>query len=279
MRYLAISFAALLFAFAAMADDGADLVVPESEFSVPHTGDTWLRPEVVLFENGPLINCAGCGVGGADESILLSVTLGMNTLGFGHQADPSIDNRIADDFTVPTGEQWDITTITTFAYQSNAPSSPSPINGVYIEVWDGVPGVSNRVWGDIDTNYMDTSVFANVYRVTETTTGQNTARAVMASESVPSPALLLDAGTYYMAWQSSGNPAYSGPWANPIAETDTDGVTGNGLQSITGGPYDPALDSGIGTQQGFPFLLEGDIVGGTPTQGASWSEIKSTFHE
>ena len=172
---------------------------------------------------------------------------------------------------------WDISMITTFAYQTGGGPGASTITAVLMQVWDGVPGVSNVVWGDLATNQLVASSFSNVYRVLEDTSGDSQ-RAIMANQNVPSPDLLLAAGTYYVAWTTDGTLT-SGPWANPIAETDGDAITGNGLQSLAGGPYDPALDSGTLTQQGFPFIIEGDLVGGTPTVEASWGGIKATFSE
>ena len=52
----------------------------------------------MLFDNGPLVNSPGTGVGGTDESVLQNITLGMTNFGFAHQR--SSGNRVADDFTV-----------------------------------------------------------------------------------------------------------------------------------------------------------------------------------
>ncbi len=54
----------------------------------------------VIYDNGPLVNSLGTGVGGADESVLQSSSLSASTLGFGFQVSDA--NRIADDFTVPS---------------------------------------------------------------------------------------------------------------------------------------------------------------------------------
>ena len=276
MRYVVMVLASLIIALPAVATNVDEVVpgeVPDSY--TPWQGDVWRAPTVVLFESGPLLNSPGTGAGGADESQVLNLTLGMGTYGFGHQV--LNGNVIADDFTVPDGEMWDITMITTFAYQTGGGPGASTITAVLMQIWDGVPGVSNVVWGDLATNQLANSSFSNVYRVLEDTSG-NADRAIMANQNVPSPDLLLASGTYYVAWTTDGTLT-SGPWANPIAETDGDAITGNGLQSLAGGPYDPALDSGTLTQQGFPFLIEGDLVGGTPTQEVSWGGIKATFAE
>jgi len=68
--------------------------------------------------------------------------------------------------------------------------------------------------------------------------------------------VFLPPGTYWLDWSTDGSLA-SGPWAPPITILGT-AVTGNGEQSVGGGAFAPALDSGTGTpQQGFPFILYG----------------------
>ena len=66
----------------------------------------------------------------------------------------------------------------------------------------------------------------------------------------------LAAGTYWLDWQVDGTLS-SGPWAPPISILGQT-TTGNGLQSVSGGAFAPALDGGTGTQQGLPFQLLGD---------------------
>ena len=275
MRYLAMAFAAVLFAVPVFAVDEAEVVTPGEIFTYePYTGEIWLQPTVVLVEQGPLSNAG-------NESQLLDATLLMNLYGFGGQL--SALNAMADDFTVPAGEMWDITKITLFAYQTSAGSGASTIAGVYLQIWDGIPGVSNLVWGDpgFGTNYMTASAWSGVYRTLESAPGA-TNRAIMANEVTPSPDLLLGAGTYYMAWMTDGSASFSGPWINPVAAS-TDPVTGNGLQSIAGGPFDPAYDTGQSGveqwQQGIPYIIEGDLTGGTPTENVSWGSLKATFAE
>jgi hypothetical protein len=69
----------------------------------------------------------------------------------------------------------------------------------------------------------------------------------------------LGPGTYWLDWQTGGTGA-SGPWAPPISILGQT-TTGNALQ------YDPAtttwnpmIDTGSGTQQGLPFIVEGLVV-------------------
>ena len=244
------------------ADDAAETltnaVAPETPVATPDA-PIFLAPEAILFDNGPLTTSTGTGAGGADESSLQSVTLGHNTLGFGHQV--AFTNRIADDFTIPADTEWQIDTITFFAYQTNSPTA-STITGVNAQIWDGVPNDpgSTVVWGDDTTNIMTSTAWSNIYRVTETSGGASN-RPIMAN--VATVGTTLGAGTYWVDWQSDGSLG-SGPWAPPITILGQ-GVTGDGLQSTTAGVWAAALDSGTNTpQQGFPFIIDGTALGGTP---------------
>lgn len=238
----------------------------------PGDAPIWSGPtRAVLHDNGPFVTHIGTGVGGADESVLQSVTLLMNTLGFGHQV--LSDNRVADDFTIPDGETWDISQITFFAYQTNSPTS-STITAVHFEIWDGVPGTGTLVFGDMATNRLVGSAWTGVYRVSETSIGTSSARPIMANICSPMAPLQLSGGTYWIAWQTGGTLS-SGPWAPPITITGQ-GNTGNGRQSLAGGAYDPVTDSGNLAPQGFPFVIEGS-TGPISVEPTTWSNIKALY--
>ena len=237
----------------------ADLVGIEAAAGVAPSGPVtlWSYPEAVLWDNGPLVthpgNCAGM------DASRLQTDLGMNTIGFGHQF--SVGNRMADDFTISDPGGWQIDTITFFAYQTNAPSSPSPITGVYYQIWDGPPNDpgSSVIFGDLVTNRLITSTFTNIQRDSGTSTCANN-RYIFAD--VASAGVTLPPGSYWLDWMTDGSLA-SGPWAPPITILGQT-TTGNALQYTTSsGAWGPANDSGTGTQQGMPFIIEGAIGGGS----------------
>jgi hypothetical protein len=215
---------------------------------IPGNSRWFATEQFVLWDNGPLVNSPGSGAGGADESVLQNVSLGMNTLGFGHQA--LLNNKIADDFVV-TGSNWTVDNITFFAYQTNSDTN-STITEVYYRVWDGPPGdpSSNVVFGDTINNRLINTSWSHVYRVTETTSGA-TNRPIMMN--IVSGGFTLSPGRYWLDWQSNGSLA-SGPWAPPVTITAADS-TGDGWQYT--GAWNPVLDSGTGTRQGFPFVMKG----------------------
>lgn len=215
----------------------------------------------VLFDNGPFYNSVGTGAGGANESVLYTTTFGMSTIGFGHQQ--VMANRIADDFTF-TDCKWQIDSIVFFAYQTGS-TTTSTFTGVTFRIWDSIPDApgSNIVYGDTNTNAMIRSVWSGAYRITETTVG-NTTRPIMRNTCIVN-SLILNAGTYWIDWASSGSLA-SGPWA-PARTPVGISITGNGRQRI-GTAWNNAVDGGTGTPaQGFPFIIYGSVYNANADAG------------
>jgi hypothetical protein len=209
----------------------------------------------VLYDNGPLVNLpAACS--GMDAS-RLQTGLGMNTLGLGHQF--LVGNRIADDFTLTAAAQID--QIDFFAYQTGA-GTTSTMTGVYYQIWDGPPNDSGStvVFGDLTTNRLTATEFSSIQRDSGTSPCANN-RYIF--RNTCSAGVNLPAGTYWIDWMADGSLS-SGPWAPPIT-IDGQTTTGNALQYTTSsGAWNPALDSGTLTQQGFPFVLY-TCAAGCPT--------------
>ncbi|MBL7765021.1 MAG: T9SS type A sorting domain-containing protein [Chitinophagaceae bacterium] len=204
----------------------------------------------ILFDNGPVFNSIGTGAGGANESVLLTTTFGMGTIGFGHQA--SAFNRIADDVVVTSN--WQIDSLVFYAYQTGS-TTTSTMTQVNFMIWNGVPGSvgATVVYGDSTTNRLSSSTFSNTYRITETTTG-NATRPIMRNVCA-TPGLSLTPGTYWIDWQTAGSLA-SGPWA-PSRVPAGQNITGNALQRVSY-VWNNAVDGGTGTPaQGFPFEVYG----------------------
>ncbi|MDZ7624130.1 MAG: hypothetical protein U5J96_06760 [Ignavibacteriaceae bacterium] len=60
------------------------------------------------------------------------------------------NNTMADDFTIPAGETWQIDQVMTFAYQTGS-TTTSTINDVRIQIWNGNPMSGGTViWGGLD---------------------------------------------------------------------------------------------------------------------------------
>ena len=222
---------------------------PNQPSEAPLTEYRW--PQDILHDNGPLVNCSGCGVGAADESIVQNLSLGMFTLGFGHQVAEL--NWVADDFEVTDADGWLLDKITFFAYQTES-AITSTITDTNWMIFDADP-ISGTLLAS--GGGLDGTSWTNIYRVAETSTGTSANRPIMANEA-DLGGMYLPAGTYWIAWQTNGLLS-SGPWAPPITVSGTL-TTGNGLQSTDSGvTWGVAVDTGTLTQQGFPFIIEGMI--------------------
>jgi hypothetical protein len=224
-----------------------------------------MNAQTVLFDNGPLVNQPGAGTGGADVSTLHD---GLVNYGFGHAL--SAGFRVADDFTVPAGQMWNIDSIVFFAYQTNS-GNTSSIVGVNCAVYDASPANAGAIiLGDETTNIMTDTYWSGIYR-TSSTTFSSIARPIMRDIAVPTSTWSLLAGTYWLSWQSDGNASFSGPWVPPVTFSSVT-LTGDGLQS-TAGIWSTIIDTAqAGTTddvtQGLPFIIYGQS---TPT---GISEIK-----
>lgn len=208
----------------------------------------------VLWDNGPLVNCEGCGAGGADESQAQNISLGLTGTGYMNSiADGAL---LADDFTVDGGV-WDVTRITVFAYQ-NGSTAVTTFDDLRYQIWDGPPNdpASSVVYGGL-TNSISGSDWTNIYRVAESITG-NTDRPIMRIYSELEPGtLILSPGTYWLVWQTGGSLG-AGPFAPPVT-IDGEVTTGNALW-FTIGVWKDVLDFGLNTPQGMPFVIEGSEV-------------------
>ena len=233
-----------------IASDHTELFTPPSSGSI------------LLDNSQQLFNGVGTGVGGANESILQDVTLGMSTIGFGHSV--SGEDRLADDFTNPGPNCWAISSIVFYAYQTDS-STTSTINAVNLRIWDGPPGTLGRnvVYGDTTTNLLTATDWANVYRVnSEAASGSASTRPVMAN--TVNLDLTLCSGTYWLDWQTAGTLS-AGPYAAPNVITGQ-AITGNSIrEKNNSGTWENTIDSDTEAQQGFPFIIVGVSATSVPT--------------
>ncbi|HEX4955669.1 MAG TPA: hypothetical protein VF017_19965 [Thermoanaerobaculia bacterium] len=259
MRPFGLVLAALLFVSTAHAEDRrwdlAPLALPPLP-SAPAGGPIWPGPVSPIFDNGPLASSLGTGVGGADESILEGITLGMVVLGWGHQL---IDQaRLADDFVVPPGQLWRVDRVVVFGYQTGSPLT-STFTALNFRIWRGRPGLpgSEVVFGDEVTNRLVSSEWSGVYRVREELAGQVGDRPIMAN--VGAAGVLLEPAQYWLDFQADGTLT-TGPWGPPISRLGAT-FTGDAMQSNDNGlTWVPIRDFGNDMFQGLPFILEGEAV-------------------
>jgi type IX secretion system substrate protein len=227
--------------------------------------------QTVLYDNGPLFDASsgtGIGLNGANVSFLHdgNTTLGTNnniTFGF----------RQADEFTVPSGESWNIDSLVFYAYQTGS-SLTSTISVVNINIWDGSPDNPNStvIFGDGVTNVLAESNWSGVYRTADFGSpfcppASCTSRPIMRSSvSVNS---VFSSGTYWLDWQSGGT-LQSGPWAPPINLGSGITTTGNALQYVSSSATWQVVQDTVPANGGnpayepigLPFLVVGSILTG-----------------
>lgn len=145
-------------------------------------------------------------------------TFSNSTTGVGAQIVPTGGNRVADDFTIPAGQTWNITKITFYGYQTDYSGPLSPFTDVRVRIQNGLPSNSGSaiVFGDLTTNRLLQSSDAMMYRVPNTTTpSPGTApllnRKIFKIEATVS--VTLTAGTYWIEWQqlATGGSNFSPP--------------------------------------------------------------------
>lgn len=222
----------------------------ETLSSNPVAPANFTTPTLVLFNQGPLTN-------GTNVSILNNAApFNWSSLGFTGTG----NFRLADDFTVPAGQLWNVEAITVFGYQTGA--TAASINSATLRILNGAPPAGAPVFGNTTTAITPTTTLTGAFRVTPTTlTATN--RAIQAVRIPVSPPVALTAGTYFIDFAATGTVA-SGPFFPPVVPNiAAPAATGNALQSNAGtwGPLLMGLTSDTGAptgpQQGLPFIVEG----------------------
>jgi hypothetical protein len=203
----------------------------------------------VIYNNGPYVTHAtGGGVAGLDPLSSLQTNLGLAT--FGPTSGGTF--RLADDFTVPCGEQWTLNSIKVFAYitQAAAPfNTTSPFTSANYRIWSGKPGAGGVIIHDHSAaNQLTSTAWAGSYRVTNTTF-TNLQRPVMAL-NMNGNAIVLNPGTYWLDYQTG--PTGFSPFQSVLGQPNT----GNSIQFIALAASWNSVLADAGFTQGLPFEID-----------------------
>lgn len=202
------------------------------------------------------------GFGGAKASTISK----PNGANYGFNMNNAQFFKLAEDFTVPAGQTWNIDQVTLYGYQTGSGNVPS-ISDINLQIRNGsVSGPS--LFGDTSINRLTSIAFTNIYKV-DTTASEggvtSTQRPIMQLKVKITPTLTLTSGTYWMIWGASGNIAFTGPWCPPkVLPNRSNPASQNGMQ-LAGGVWKAAKDSAsAATQQnvGFNFILHGPSYAG-----------------
>ncbi|NML72469.1 T9SS type A sorting domain-containing protein [Chryseobacterium sp. RP-3-3] len=147
---------------------------------------------------------------------------------------------LADDFTVPAGSSWQITTIDFFAYQTNYVGTTAPFNTVRVNIFSSDPSVTGAtsVYGDDTTNRFSAGVDASMYRtgnsMVPTATTPGTARKIW--KITASTPKTLNPGIYWIKYQLQNVVTASAGFLPPVT------IVGNrGLPTFNAKQFDAIL--------------------------------------
>jgi hypothetical protein len=145
--------------------------------------------------------------------------------------------RVADNFTVPPGQIWNLTGVSVFGYQTGASQAASPFDQLRFQIWRGNPAnlASTVVFGDMTTNRLSTTVNITPFPLLRT-----------GGTVVPAPAA---PGTTRKLWRINGNAV------------------------ISLGPGSYWLDYGVSTTNNGASFMPPTTVVGSRTQGG-WNAIQ-----
>jgi hypothetical protein len=184
-----------------------------------------------VYSNGGFVTGVGNGFGGADTSELEISVPGppgqahtpYGVLRHHGLVNASIDEHLADDFSVPPGKIWSLSVLKWYGYQVFAPAAPtSTITDVRLRVWDRRPDLSGAVvlYGDTQTNRLLSSSLTNCYRVKPVSPADpnsltNDSRAIFELQIDVSWIPPLSAGTYWLDFMGVGDSGLLGPFTIP----------------------------------------------------------------
>lgn len=222
-----------------------------------------LYPEI--YNNGPIVTHPTSGV---ENSAVSAVQTGLEMWNYGYNTNTVIGYRNADDFTVPEGQQWIITGLGFYNWQTES-DTISTINHLDFRLFDKIPSdaAAQTLVDYYDIDKLSGSKFSGIYRSYDTDL-QNTERPIMWSvvDLDEAEYIALQPGTYWLDW-SSGGSSDSGPWVPFVTYLDSIS-TGNAVHLGYGG-WENWIEDGTETPQGMPFMLYGQIQNGINKTSAS----------
>ncbi|WP_027381554.1 T9SS type A sorting domain-containing protein [Chryseobacterium daeguense] len=185
---------------------------------------------------------------------------------------------IADDFTIPAGQTWNITSIDFFAYQTGYAGTTSPFNTVRVNIFSSDPSVTGAasVFGNDTTNRFLSSIDSNMYRVFNTqvptaSTPGTTRKIWKVTASTP---VSLTAGTYWVKYQLQNVVTASAGFLPPVTIAGTRGLPGwNAKQNdaITGNWTSLIDDGNPATATDYPMDMP--FIVNFTTTGLGTSEV------
>lgn len=181
------------------------------------------------------------------------------------------DYAIADDFVVPNGNVWNLTSINFYGYQTNYVGTNSPIDAVRVRIWNGVPssGSATVVYGNMSTNVFNAAGSGEefVYRVTSEVGTTRRIWRLSANVSVSLPA-----GTYWVEFQVHTTSDTSA-FIPPVTVLDSPSNPAWNAKQRSDTTWSDLIDGGTTYNKALPFQIIGSVV----TLGLNSNSLTSNF--
>ncbi|MGG7437906.1 T9SS type A sorting domain-containing protein [Chryseobacterium arthrosphaerae] len=159
---------------------------------------------------------------------------------------------LADDFTIPAGSNWQITSIDFFAYQTGYTGTTAPFNTARVNIYSSDPSVAGAVsvFGDDTTNRFSAGADGGMYRIgnssvpTPVTSPLTNRKVWKITANTP---VTLGPGTYWVKYQLQNVVQASGGFFPPVTIADTRGLSSfNAKQfNAVAGTWISIIDDGL----------------------------------
>jgi subtilisin-like proprotein convertase family protein len=198
-----------------------------------------------------------------------------NTLGYISNTD--VRKSLLDDFTIPQGSYWNISSFVCYSHITNYFGSANPFDSLMIRIYDTDPMVpgATPLWGNLSTNRLSGGAFSNIYR-----TKFNVFDASRKIWEIKGQIdTILGGGHYWIEWIVGKIPptlSNSFPLNTITGSTGTPGSNAL-LRDLNSGSFTTLTDAGSQQAQDLPFKLFYDSIlpnpcSGTPQPGETLSD-------
>ncbi len=191
--------------------------------------------------------------------------------GFGCQkVGTTTNNFCADDFIIPAGQSWSITSIALFGYVTGYTGATPPPMRARIKIMNGAPnaGTPTVVFGDDTTDRFASAQDALMYRIFNSAypapgSAVGTTRKIWRVNTTTP--VTLAPGTYWMQFQLEDAASVVTVWTPPVTTTGIRGLpTDNALQNTA--TWAPLMDAGNPATapdypQDLPFIITYSVLG------------------
>ncbi len=162
---------------------------------------------------------------------------------------------LADRFTIPAGENWNVNFLEFFAYQNNN-TNLLPISSLFVQIWSSDPAATNPVlvFGDTQTNVLNSNSIQDYFMYRVGVNAPSTTKKINSFKANINTQLV--AGQYWISWSWISNGSIFFPdyqLSTGVAKYKENGVWTSLIDPSSGGkskfPFGIGHTNTLGIQQ------------------------------